>query len=603
MRLYLLLLVLSSALVVLFAPAALGDELEDLDHRLDQVQQEIDEKKQAQESTQERLEEARQEEEKYRGSLNYYQYQFASAEQKLNATLDSIRQKTDQITQIVAEVEQKTADIEHRRGLLNSTVRALYMQSQENVLGAFLAAESFAEISKTVVYRDAVIGEYKRQISDFKFQISKLEGQKQELTELKVQLEAEQAQLEQERAVLASSIDQTRRNISAAQGEQQRLQQDLIGIENSLSELTQKQREILAAKAAAALASTTVGDEEIRRAAIEKAPPDDGQTYFSFWTYGYPHRVGMNQYGAYGRAKAGQSAEEILNAYYTGVEIVDYDEPENVTIVTSSNQHLALNLESEYLMGIGEMPSCWGTPDNGGIEALKAQAIAARTYALSYTNDGESAICTDQNCQVYVGPSKVEGKCGEYWRQAVDETRGKVIVSGSEPIAAWYHSTAGGFTLSSKEVWGGTRSFAQGITDLDPKGLAYDGPEHGNSPWYHKAWGNEPWLSAGQVTDLFNAALLPEEFNDQLAAEDKGGLSAGNVVEELREHGIEPVTHLQALAIAGADSAQTTKVVALYGDGETKSLEVDGKRFRYVYNLRSPGTDAIWTTRFDVKTS
>lgn len=601
-RSWLTLLALSLALLVLFAPATLGDELNELDKQLDNVQQQIDQQKQAQQSTQQQFEKARQEEEKYRGSLNYYQYQYASIQEKLNATNQSIDEKIVQITQITTNIEQITADLQHRRELLNLTVRALYMQSQENGLGLFLAAESLAQASKTVVYRDAVIDEYKKQILELKTKIEDLKKQKRQLDELKIQLETEKAQLETEQAMLTSSIDQTRQNISVAQAEQQRLQQDLIGIENSLSELTQKQREILAAKAAAALASTTVGDEEIRRAAIEKAPPDDGRIYFSFWTYGYPHRVGMSQYGAYGRAKAGQSAEAILHAYYAGVAIVDYQAPETIQISQNAQAQL-LNFEKEYLIGIGEMPSCWGAPENGGLEALKAQAVAARTYALSYTNNGESPICTDQNCQVYVGLSKVEGKCGEHWRQAVEETKGKVIVNSGKPIAAWYHSTAGGFTLSSKEVWGGTRSFAQGAKDFNDEGQPFDGPKYGNSPWYHKAWGNEPWLSSEEVADLFNAALLPEEFNDQLAAEDKGGINTSEIVAKLREQGIEPVTSLQALAIAGADGAQTTRVVALYGNGETKTAEVSAKRFRYVYNLRSPGTNAIWTTRFDVKTS
>lgn len=563
--------------VLIFPGLARGDSIEDLNANLDKVQKEIEQKQDQKSSTQEELQKAKQEEEKYRGSLNYFQYQYATTQQKLNATLAEISSKEAAIAQAISDIETKQAELKRRRDLLNQTVRALYMETQTTDVGALTLLKDFSNLTKTLIYRDAVVGEYKTQIQDLKVKIQKLEEDKQTLEKLKNQLQDDKAALEVERSQLASSINQTRQNISEAQSEQQRLQQDLIGLENSLGELTQKEREILAAKAAAALASTTVGNEAITRAKIEKGAPQDGKTYFSFWTYGYPHRVGMNQYGAYGRAKAGQNVETILKAYYSGVEVTNYDTPEKIEIITSNNQHLTLNLESEYLTGIGEMPSCWGSPKNGGLEALKAQAIAARTYALNYTQNGEAAICTDQNCQVYVGKSKVEGKCGQHWQRAVRETKGKVITAGGEPISAWYHSTSGGFTLSSLEVWGGARGYAQGITDLDPKGLAYDGPSHGNSPWYHKAWGDKPWLSSEQVTKLFNAAL-----------EEDG--------QETR------IDNLQTLAVTGADGPQTQKLIAYYGQpGNLQETSVDAKKFRYVFNLQSPGTDAIWTTRYDVR--
>jgi len=253
------------------------------------------------------------------------------------------------------------------------------------------------------------------------------------------------------------------------------------------------------------------------------------------------------------------------------------------------------------------MPSCWGKPDRGGLEALKAQAIAARTYALAYTNNGANPICTTQSCQVYVGASKVAGECGSYWQQAVEETRGLVITSGGNLITAWYSSTAGGFTLSSAVVWGSSRPYAQGIADLDESGNAYDGPAHGNSPWYHQAWGNQPWLSIDQVTDLINAALLPETYNNQLAPANKGGLSPEQIISELQANGINPVVNLTAIEIVdengnpGANTAQTAFVRAYYGDGSV--AEVAGIRFKFVYNIRSPGTNAIWTSRFDAVTA
>jgi len=71
--------------------------------------------------------------------------------------------------------------------------------------------------------------------------------------------------------------------------------------------------------------------------------------------------------------------------------------------------------EGRYLMGIAEMPSSWHK------EALKAQAVAARTYAYRYKESGQ-AICTTQACQVF-SQSKADSSPAD-WRQAVEETRG-----------------------------------------------------------------------------------------------------------------------------------------------------------------------------------
>ena len=98
----------------------------------------------------------------------------------------------------------------------------------------------------------------------------------------------------------------------------------------------------------------------------------------------------MNQYGAQGRADAGQSHEDILRAYFENFSF------ENRSVRIKVQGYGEMDLE-EYMLGIYEMPDSFPT------EALKAQVIAARSYALSYTNNGEKEICTTQACQVYKG--------------------------------------------------------------------------------------------------------------------------------------------------------------------------------------------------------
>ncbi len=101
----------------------------------------------------------------------------------------------------------------------------------------------------------------------------------------------------------------------------------------------------------------------------------------------------------------------------------------------------------EYLQGVvpREMPSAW--PD----EALKAQAVAARSYALSHRVSGKSFdLYADVRSQVY------GGIVGESPRTtaAVQATKGEVLLWEGKPIDALFHSTSGGKTLSAVEVFG-----------------------------------------------------------------------------------------------------------------------------------------------------
>ena len=148
------------------------------------------------------------------------------------------------------------------------------------------------------------------------------------------------------------------------------------------------------------------------------------------------------------------------------------------------------------------------------MEALKAQAVAARSYALAYTNNGSGSICTTQSCQVF----KPEPKGGA-WEEAVNSTRGWVMVQGGSPVKAWYSSTHGGYVLSTSELpgWSAT-SWTKHATDTTSGSAggfselasnAYDK----ESPWFCCDWGarggrKTAWLRSSEVADIVNATLL-----------------------------------------------------------------------------------------------
>jgi N-acetylmuramoyl-L-alanine amidase len=122
-----------------------------------------------------------------------------------------------------------------------------------------------------------------------------------------------------------------------------------------------------------------------------------------------------------------------------------------------------LNLE-EYLLGV--VPAEIG---NSHIEACKAQAIAARTYAYVRTRDG-NIIDDTSNYQAYRAPLGID-KAHSVAHQAVKETAGQMLYYGGKVIeTAVYSASNGGRMVSSKERWGGERPYL--VSGDDPWTLA-----------------------------------------------------------------------------------------------------------------------------------
>jgi len=120
---------------------------------------------------------------------------------------------------------------------------------------------------------------------------------------------------------------------------------------------------------------------------------------------------------------------------------------------------------NEYLYGVvsAEMPASYEK------EALKAQAIVARTYTIYQAmNNGskhENAdICDDYACcQAWISKEDRFAKWNENeaesnWQkivECVDDTTGKIILYDEKPINAFFHSNSGGITETSLNIWGG----------------------------------------------------------------------------------------------------------------------------------------------------
>lgn len=114
----------------------------------------------------------------------------------------------------------------------------------------------------------------------------------------------------------------------------------------------------------------------------------------------------------------------------------------------------------EYLYSVvpSEMPASWH------LEALKAQACAARTYAVrqlgAHKNDGYD-LCDTVHCQVYSGTTTEH----ENSTRAVDATKGEIIYHNGVPIDAVFSSSSGGVTDDSENVWSETVPYLRSVVD------------------------------------------------------------------------------------------------------------------------------------------
>ncbi|HEX6041520.1 SpoIID/LytB domain-containing protein [Longimicrobium sp.] len=130
-----------------------------------------------------------------------------------------------------------------------------------------------------------------------------------------------------------------------------------------------------------------------------------------------------------------------------------------------------LDMET-YLQGV--VPREIGRFDLDIYEAIKAQAVAARTYAYTYlgrrAEQGFDVYATVED-QVYGGA----GAENETVNRAVRETSGEILAYNGRPITAYYHSTCAGQTAAIDEVWNNAPvPYLVSVRDVDAGGQAYD---------------------------------------------------------------------------------------------------------------------------------
>ena len=390
--------------------------------------------------------------------------------------------------------------------------------------------------------------------------------------------------LEKDKTSLAVFQEQVDKNADFIDGEVQKAKKYQAELTNQIAQLTAKQQAILAAKSGNF--TTSVGDVPLSDDPNSRPTFNPGfSPAFAAFSFGaYTHRNGMSQYGAKGRAESGQNAEQILAAYYPGASLnKNYNVPPTINVTG----HGTVAFEDVYLMRIYEMPNSFPK------EALKAQAVAARTYAV---RQGGS-ICATESCQVYKPINK-----GGAWEEAVRETRGWVLEGGSN---AQYSSTTGGYGNNSG--WD-TKCGSKDCWTPD----AYE--KLAGSPWFYKGWykdrsGNScgrshPWLNMEEMADILNARIVLDsgQETDRVSPVDTSCWPGNPFSRDEMKN--------KANSVGGAVSSISSVIVVYSGSGNTATvsfdtnkgrLDISGSKFKEAFNLRAPGYVSIKSPLFNIE--
>ena len=503
--------------------------------------------------------------------------------QELTTRLNQIKNQVSQLEIEIVEKENQVKKGEqalaYQKNLLNERSKSYYKNIQQSSLTllSMLVADNLSDSFRKFSYQRSLVNEDKNTIIKVVLYIKNLEEIKASLTTEKNQLTYVKQEVDTQSKVLSSQINQTRSKIAKLSTRQQQL-------------ISERLAALGISRSAASLGRC---DSDLTNGRDPGFSPR-----FAFFTYGVPNRVGMNQFGAYGRAKAGQNEEEILRAYYDNFELKkDYDKSININV----NGYGSYNIE-DYVKRIYEVPESWGAD---GMASLKAQAIASRSYALAYTNNGSGSICATEQCQVFHSDPK-----GGAWEQAVNDTAGWVMVQGGSPIKAWYSSTHGGYILKSSEIGWSDTSWTKHANDFDGSvgsfsdlsSKAYDR----ESPWFYCDWGSRSeynktaWLKTEELADMVNVVLLARadsSTQEHLYQVDKphpyGGevWNQDKVKQELKNRNISYFNRIDSGSV-GADFSYG-KTSSINFSGDSGSVSFDGAEFKNFFNLRAPANIQI----------
>jgi SpoIID/LytB domain protein len=508
---------------------------------------------------------------------------------KINAEIAANKSQQNSIKSEVAQLMSTIAGYDYQLQLLDlqgkqiiesiniKNLERTQIEEQQNsqLIDSYLGWKTSAgnikpdsDIVKQAIYNDLYYQSLSTSILGLSTELEKLNGDKASYESEKAALDKQIADVTAEKSAVEKRLASYNAAVNAANSSLNTMKNQSNNALSQLNLLTAQQQAIEAADDENTSNYTGGGTKEII----------NGEIYFGGTGRDryQGHGVGMSQYGAYGMAQKGWKAEDILKFYYTGVQVNDFAVNSQISIkYCSSNpngktppcpgEEIVKRITFvDYLGGLGEMPESWP------VEARKAQLIAARTYAVSYTGNGNpnNPICITPNCQVsYLRSGKTDADYmdnGDY--QVAVDTGSKVVTYNGGLISAVYSSdNSQGFgTADNDTVW----SNASGVGSVRPYLRHVDDSAYAQTTTYtHWAW----------RTNSYTMSEIDGMLNYEVANYKDGGASMTSFLATTKS----TIGTLQYISFV-KDGSRRVKQVRLVGNKGEKLIA--GWLFKAIWN-------------------
>lgn len=559
--------------MLLLIPPVLGIEISHVDARsLDDIQKEIDDQKNALDQINSQLKNAENTLKSSQAGLNSAQGEIPKIEAEIGQIEAELELTKLQIEVAVETEKLKGLEQEERESRQESAIKQAYIdwRSDQKVMKALVVGTS--DNVRSQVYQSQVANEEMGGIESLIDEIAGIKLNISDLERATAELEKKNTELTQRKVELEARVIALRNSFSWSSGAVAGLRSQATVLQANIAQLSAEQKALQDYEAWLLGQSGNGGSQ----------PLQPSQLYFTgkgreLYT---GHGVGMSQYGAYGLAQNGWSATQILTHYYTGVAVGQYGASQEITIKYCQNNPVFAAYQQgcmsggvyygpevvervsldQYLAGLGEMPNSWP------LEARKAQMIAARTYALRYTANGNpnNPICLTTYCQVSYIKS---GDVAEM--DAVQQTKDLVITYGGNLIEALYSAdnnngwgTADNDTRFSSLAGDGTPyPYLRAVQDSGLPVAEY--PSYGNS------W---TWRTNGYSMGSFDQMLAFAQGDTYLTA------SARSHVANMRS----AIGNVAAINFQRDPSGRVKKVVFTGANGANAVMA--GWFFKTVWN-------------------
>lgn len=512
---------------------------------------------------------------------------------KLKKSIDSTEAD---LSKKIVEIEEKQISLEKKKESIDIFSSDLYIQSRYRMSQFFLSRDSWDNFVEGLFVKRRAITVLKDEVEKINGEFISLAESRETLEKQKTELEEQKGDLDKSYALLAAEKAKLQKELNAQIASKTSISSQISKLTSQLSNL---QKTLLYARQGGTSvdpSQVTAGGSDLGSLATFTSKATTGS--FGVFSIGaYTHRNGMSQWGAKERAEAGQTYTQILKAYYpSGTITTGFTEPTTIRVKgTGLDCSGKTKVYDEtipfatYMNRIYEMPSSWSP------EAVKAQAVVSRTYAI-YKSKVQGYIIPSESNQVYKNCDNLTA-----WKNAVAATKGIVLTKSGATYSTQFAAVHGGWI--NGVGWdlfdsGGAKDFTN--TWDNKSGVS----------WIYRSWYRRdyklsttvdsyscyryPWLSGQEMADIVNAASLLTDIGGSGTSDTRiypihdRCHSDGNPYSfaEMRSKSSSKFTKVILVQVSRSSGA-TTSIKFVNEDG--RDITISGSYFKLAYNLRAPG--------------